>query len=62
MTDNMTQARAEAEMALVKRIIDRHVDEGWLIGYHHEAVGGFSYRFWRDHYEAKREREMEDAA
>ncbi len=46
-------------MELVKSIIDRHADAGWLIGYHHEVNGGFSYRYWQGRYEARAEQEAE---
>lgn len=30
-------------MELVKKIIDRHHDARWLLGYHHEEMDGFVY-------------------
>ena len=55
--------KAKLEMMWVKAIIDRHVDLGWLASYVPELkTRKFEYTFWDGHYEAKRERELEDAA
>ncbi len=62
MTDQMTQAKAEAEMKIVKAILDRHVDMGWLASYGHDLQGQFEYTFWEGKYEVKRDMELEDAA
>ena len=45
--------KAEIEMKWVKSIIDRQVDEGWLLGYHHEYGDGFVYRYWAGLYEER---------
>lgn len=49
--------KAEMEMMQVKLIIDRRVDEGWLLGYHHEDDDGFVYRFRNGLYAARAEQE-----
>jgi hypothetical protein len=39
-----TDVQAAEEMELVKRIIDRHANSAWLIGYNHSLDGeGFQY-------------------
>lgn len=53
MAKHMTQKKALAEMEMVKKIIDRHVDLGWLLGYHHEFGDGFTYRYASGRYEQR---------
>lgn len=50
-------AEAEQDLARVKQIIDRHHAAGWLLGYHHEDMDGFVYRYADGHYEARAEQE-----
>lgn len=50
-------AKATMEMRLVKSIIDRRVDEGWLLGYHHEYGDGFVYSYADGLYAARAEQE-----
>lgn len=49
----MNDEKALAEMAMVKEIIDRHVDMGWLLGYHHESNDCFSFRYASGRYEQR---------
>lgn len=49
--------KAEMEMKWVKSVIDRRVDEGWLLGYHHEYGDGFVYRYADGLYAARAEQE-----
>lgn len=51
--------KAEMEMKWVKSIIDRRVDEGWLLGYHHEYGDGFVYRYWAGLYEERHQQDCE---
>lgn len=62
MAKRMTEKKALAEMDKAKEIIDRHVDMGWLIGYHHEFGDGFSYRYASGRYEERLRMYEEDAA
>jgi hypothetical protein len=58
-----TDEQAENEIDLVRKIINRHVDLGWLVTYGPEVkTGKFDYTHWHGHYEAKRELEMEVTA
>lgn len=50
-------AKAKMEMMLVRSIIDRRVDEGWLLGYHHEYRDGFVYTYMDGLYAARAEQE-----
>ena len=61
MAKHMTQKKALAEMDKAKEIIDRHVDMGWLLGYHHEFGDGFTYRYVNDRYEQRAMDEEEKA-
>ncbi|WP_287013595.1 hypothetical protein [Actibacterium sp.] len=61
----MTDKRALQEMEAAKVIIDRHHDAGWLLGYHHEDMEGFVYRYADGRYEERARiarEETEDAA
>ncbi|PTX01998.1 hypothetical protein [Pararhodobacter aggregans] len=51
--------KAEMEMKWVKSIIDHRVDEGWLLGYHHEYGDGFVYRYCAGLYEERRQQGCE---
>lgn len=51
--ETMTEKKAIAEMEMAKEIIDRHVDLGWLLGYHHESCEGFNYRYASGRYEKR---------
>lgn len=62
MAKHMTQKKALAEMDKAKEIIDRHVDLGWLLGYHHESGDGFTYRYASGRYEERLRMYGEDAA
>lgn len=49
----MTDARALREIEAAKDIIDRHHGAGWLLGYHHEDMDGFVYRYADGRYDER---------
>lgn len=49
----MTDARALRGIKAAKDIIDRHHDAGWLLGYHHEEMDGFVYRYADGRYDER---------
>ena len=55
-----TDKQAVREMELAKRIIDRHYDNRWLLGYHHQEMDGFSYCYADGRYEELAQRARED--
>ncbi|WP_171174906.1 hypothetical protein [Ruegeria sp. HKCCD8929] len=58
MTDQtvlMADERALREMELVKKIIDRHHDARWPLGYHHEEMDGVVYHFANGRYAERAE-------
>ena len=56
--------RAQMEMMQVKATIDRHYNNRWLLGYHHEEMDGFVYRYADGRYDelAQHAREDREAA
>lgn len=59
----LTDKQAVREMVLAKRIIDRHYDNRWLLGYHHQEMEGLVFHYVDGRYAelAQRAREDRDA-